>query len=138
MVEATDADRVGVVAALERLKEVWLAGRYADLTPLLHPDAVIAVPGASARVAGREQVVAALAAFGAVAKIESVELGAVEADVVGGTAMGGFRFVLVYAQGGHRTMTRGRDLWVFSRENDQWLAVWRAVIGLEERPLGAA
>jgi hypothetical protein len=132
-----DADRDGVVAALACLKDAWLEGRYADLTPLMHPDAVIAVPGASARVVGRDAVVAAFAAFGAVATVESVELGVVEADVVGSTATGGFRFVLIYSQGGHRTMTRGRDLWVFTREEGRWLAVWRAVIGLEERPLGA-
>lgn len=130
-----DVDRAGVVAALGRLKDVWLEARYADLTPLLHPDAVIAAPGSAARVAGRDAVVAAFAAFDAVTTVESVEIGAIEADVVGGTAMGGFRFVVVYSQGGHRTMSRGRDLWVFTHEGGEWLAVWRAVIGLEERPL---
>jgi hypothetical protein len=131
-------DREAVVSALMRLKDAWLEERYSDLLPLVHEQAVVVTSGFSGRVVGREAAVAGFVEFGQTTKVHSLEMGDVQADVVGDTAVGSFAFVMVYERERRRFLARGRDMWVFARHDGTWLAVWRTMVGLEESPLGAS
>jgi len=127
-----------VVAALMRLKDAWLEGRYDDLHPLIHEKAVMVTPGFVGRAVGREAAIEGVAEFSQNAKVHSLEMGDLQADVVGETAVGSFAFVMVYERERQRFLARGRDLWVFARSGGEWLAVWRTLVGLEEQPIGTS
>ena len=131
------SDREAVVTALMRLKDAWLEERYADLLPLVHEQAVLVTPEFSGRVVGRDVAVAGFVEFGQSAKVHTLEMGDVQADVIEDTAIGSFAFVMVYERERQRFLARGRDMWVFTRRDGAWLAVWRAIVGLEERLLGS-
>jgi hypothetical protein len=55
-------------------------------------------------------------------------------DLAGSTAVATFRFEMVYARDGASYRSTGRDLWVFERHGDGWLAVWRTMLDLAEEP----
>jgi ketosteroid isomerase-like protein len=57
-----------------------------------------------------------------------------QVDVVGDTAIAGFRYEMTYERDGQRSRATGRDLWVFAREGGQWLAVWRTIFDMAEQP----
>jgi hypothetical protein len=41
---------------------------------------------------------------------------------------------MVYERSGQRNRATDRDLWVFARDGGRWLAVWRAMLNIEEQP----
>ena len=51
-------------------------------------------------------------------------------------AVESFRFEMVYARDGGRWRSTGRDLLMFERKGDSWLAVWRTMLDLAEEPAG--
>ena len=57
-----------------------------------------------------------------------------QVDVVGDTANSSFTYEMVYDSSGKRTRTTGRDLWIFSRQVDEWIAVWLTMLDLAEQP----
>jgi hypothetical protein len=44
-------------------------------------------------------------------------------DVVGDTAVVSFTYEMVYERAGNRSRATGRDLWVFVRQGDEWVAI---------------
>ena len=55
-------------------------------------------------------------------------------DISGDTAVGSYRFDLTYSRDGGRFRSSGRDLWVFQKIGDHWLAVWRTMLDLSDQP----
>ena len=43
-----------------------------------------------------------------------------------------FRYEMVYLRSGERYRAAGRDLWVFQQQAGAWIAVWRAMLDLQE------
>jgi hypothetical protein len=41
---------------------------------------------------------------------------------------------MVYERSGGRYRSTGRDFWIFARQGDAWLAVWRTMLDLAEQP----
>ena len=55
--------------------------------------------------------------------------GDVDVQVIGDTAVVTFRFEMMYErEKDKREHSTGRDLWIFARDGDQWLAVWRTML----------
>jgi hypothetical protein len=40
-----------------------------------------------------------------------------------------------YSRGGEGFHATGRDLWVFTRRNNHWVAVWQTMFNMAEQPL---
>jgi hypothetical protein len=49
-----------------------------------------------------------------------------------------FRYDMRYERSGDRYHATGRDLWVFHRENNAWIAVWRTMLDMQEEPASSA
>jgi ketosteroid isomerase-like protein len=123
-----------VADAMERINRAWRAGAIDELRPLLHPDIAFAVPGFVATVQGRERFLAGFADFVANAKVHAFEKPETTASEVGDTGVVCVRFEMVYERGGARYRSTGRDLWVFQRAGDGWIAVWRTMLDLTDDP----
>jgi hypothetical protein len=123
-----------VCAAMQRINRTWLDRRPQDLIPLLHPDITMAPPGFAGRGQGRELVVAGFADFCDNATVHEYREADHQADVIGDTAVVTFTYEMVYERSGKRSRATGRDLWVFARQGSEWIAVWRTMLDLDERP----
>ena len=127
-------DPQSVLAALQQINRAWLEGRPEDILPLVHPQMAMVYPGFDGRAQGAEAVLAGFRDFCQNAKILSYSESDHQVDLAGHCAVGSFRFEMIYARDGARYRSTGRDLWVFERRGDGWLAVWRTMLDLAEEP----
>ena len=123
-----------VLAAMERINRTWLEGRTNDLLPLLHPDIVLVYPGFAGRAQGREALVAGFADFCGNATVHEYTETNHQADVIGETAVVSFTYEMVYELAAVKSRATGRDLWVFNRQDGEWLATWRTMLDIAEQP----
>lgn len=131
-------ERREVAAALRRINDAWLNGRPDDLAPLLHDRMVMVHPGFSGRGEGRDAIVAGFADFTAHCRVIRYRESENQVDVTGNTAIASFAFEMIYERDGHRYLSTGRDLWVFAKREEIWLAVWRTMMDLREEETDAA
>jgi ketosteroid isomerase-like protein len=123
-----------VLATLDALNRAWLEGRPDDMRPWIHPDITFVFPGFAGRIQGSEIFLSGFKDFCEHARVESFQESDHQADVTGETAVASFRFDVVYERDGSSYRSKGRDLWVFSRQQDRWLAVWRTMLDVAEEP----
>jgi hypothetical protein len=108
-------------AAMSRINQVRLYGDIADLEPMMHPDVVMVFPDFTGAVRGRNELIAGFHDFCNRASIQEFR----EVDR---------RVDVAYERSGERFRATGRDLWVFQKQSDAWIAVWRTMLDVDERP----
>lgn len=126
------ADQVSEL--LDRINAAWTEGRPHDIEPLLDEEIVMVLPGFGGRVAGKEAVIGGFVDFCDNATLHGFEESDRQIDVVGDTAAVSLAFDIVYERDGERWHSTGRDLWIFKRQDGDWLAVWRTLIDVVDEP----
>ena len=129
-----EATRAEVAATIDRINRAWREHRPGDLVPLFHPALTMAFPGFAGRAQGRDANIAGFEDFCAHAVVHEYREDGHQVDVIADTAVATFTFEMVYQREEERTRATGRDLWVFRRQDGRWLAVWRTMLDLVERP----
>jgi hypothetical protein len=127
-----ESQREEAARAMREINQAWLAGRVDEMAPMLHPEIVMAVPGFSARVQGREQLLAGFRDFCQNATVHELREHDQQVDIVGDAAVVTYRFEMVYERSGQRYRATGRDLWVFQNQDRAWIAVWRTMLDMGE------
>ena len=123
-----------VAATMRRINQVWLDGHVEALAALVDPEIVMVPPGFSERTQGREGFLASFRDFCQSATIHQFHHYDERIDVAADTAVVTFRFDMIYQRSGESYYSTGRDLWVFQNRGGNWIAVWRTMLDLEERP----
>jgi ketosteroid isomerase-like protein len=123
---------VEAAAAMRQINQAWLDGRVEDLAPLVHPEIVMVFPGFAGRIQGRDVVLAGFRDFLQNATIQEFREHDHQVDVADDTAVVTFRYDMVYERSGKRYHSTGRDLWVFRKQAEAWIAVWRTMLDSEE------
>jgi uncharacterized protein (TIGR02246 family) len=134
----SETARAEVSAAMQRINRAWLERRPGDLAPLFHPEVTVVFPGFAGRAEGREAIVAGFADFCAGAVVHEYREADHQVDVAGETAVASFTYEMVYEHSGTRSRATGRDLWVFARQGDEWIAVWRTMLDVAEEAESSA
>jgi uncharacterized protein (TIGR02246 family) len=127
------SDHEAVAAAMRRINKAWLDRRPEDLMPLFHPDIAMAFPGFGGRAAGRDEIISGFADFCEQATVHEFRESDFQVDTAGDVGVVSFVYEMVYERAGTHYRAIGRDLWVFSRQGDIWLAVWRAMVDVAEQ-----
>lgn len=127
-----ESKRENAVAAMRQINQAWLKGRVEDLAPLVHSEIVMFFPDFAGKVQGREDFLAGFRDFCRNATIHEFHEHDQQIDVAGDTAVITFRYEMVYLRSGERHRAAGRDLWVFQQQAGAWIAVWRAMLDLQE------
>jgi hypothetical protein len=127
------SEHEAVAAAMRRINRAWIDRRTEDLVALFHPDIAMAFPGFGGRAAGREEIIGGFADFCEHATVHEFRESDLQVDVAGGVGVVSFVYEMVYERDATHYRAIGRDLWVFSRQGDEWLAVWRAMIDVAEQ-----
>jgi len=126
---ATETQVHEVLAAINR---AWRNGQPMEMYEYLHPDITMALPGFKEKVAGRHTFLASFVEFCANAQVVQYSESDENINVIDRVAIANFKFNMVYDRVSYRAQSTGRDVWVFERVGDRWLAVWRTMIELEE------
>jgi hypothetical protein len=127
--------RETVAALLKQINQMWLEGRPQDMAPFIHPGIVMVLPGYTGKVEGREALVAGFVDFGEKATMLEYQESEYQVDAIGDTAIASFTFDMVYERSGVSYRSTGRDFWVFARQSNDWLAVWRTMLDVVENPV---
>jgi len=113
---------------MEAIRASWREKRPRDMRPYLHQDFTLAVPGFGAMVKGRELLIASFVQFGDIAQVLEYREFDVAVQVIGDTAVVTYRFDMTYEREKKLEHSTGRDLWIFARDGDRWVAVWRTML----------
>jgi uncharacterized protein (TIGR02246 family) len=125
-----------VRALVGRINQAWLEGRPEDLPSALSEcfsEDVVFVVGPAFKVVarGREACMAGYAAFVRRAKIDRCQLSDPEIEIADATAVASYGWEMVYMIDGEERRESGHDLFVFTRTDGMWRAVWRAILPSE-------
>ena len=120
--------------SLRRINEAWLSKRPEKMKPMLDEKIVMIYPGFVGRSEGQEAFIAGYVDFCEQALMISYQESDLQIDVGGATAVASFAFEMSYERKGDKCLSRGRDLWIFTRKQDEWVAVWRTMLDLKEEP----
>jgi hypothetical protein len=116
-----------VQQALERINAAWRTARCDELGEYFHADMIIVGPGYQELGRGREACVASCRDFMRSAEVRAFRESKLTVREWSTTAIATYEWEMEFLQTGalHREM--GTDLFVFERQGEEWLAVWRAV-----------
>lgn len=124
------SDRDELRELLSQIDRAWLEGRPHDLERYFHPEMVIEPPGEEPRAIGREACIRSYEDFCRAAKVLRYKSDEPLIEVWRDTAVVTSGFTIVYEINGERSSESGRDVFVFIRQGERWLAVWRSLFGL--------
>lgn len=129
---AEDPAARSVAEAMRAINQAWLQQRVDDMSPALHPEIVMVLPGFSGQIRGREPLLAGFRDFVQNATVHELRELDHQIDVVGDTAVYTVPYEMVYTRSGERYRASGRDFWIFRREGGAWIAVWRTMMDVKE------
>ena len=120
---------------MKRINQAWLKGRIADLGKHLHEDIIMVMPGFSGGIQGKEKLLDGFRDFVENSTVHNFREKDQQVDVVGDTAVVTFRYEMEYTREDHRYSATGRDMWIFCKQNEDWIAVWRTMMDVQESPV---
>ncbi len=126
-VAASTDDVAAIRALIKSINQAWLQDRVEELQQFFHPDVVMVKPGLSDRVEGRDACIKTYEDFIAHATIREYRESEATVDLFGDTAVAIYQFHMLYEMTGETFRESGRDLFVFARTGNTWLAVWRTM-----------
>jgi len=119
---------------LRRIVTAGMDGEVGELAHYLHDDVVMVFPEFAGRARGKPAMLSGFEDFATHATVHEHSESDEQIDISGDTAVGSYRFDLTYSRDGGRFRSSGRDLWVFQKIGDHWLAVWRTMLDLSDQP----
>jgi Domain of unknown function (DUF4440) len=123
-------DQPEIWRILHNINQAWVSSPPEQIANLVHPKVVYVAPNFQKRMQGREACVASYQDFCNRAKIHSFSKSQPVIDVRGDAVVATYQLEIRYEmnqQGFHDT---GRDLFVLAREDGEWKAVWRTILGV--------
>lgn len=117
---------------VQQINLAWLKGQQQELAGFFREDAVMVAPGFTARLEGRQACVASFKEFCEQATIRDFRESEPSVEVFADTAIASYTFEIAYEMRGQSIRERGRDLFVFVREDNRWQAAWRTLLSVEQ------
>jgi ketosteroid isomerase-like protein len=118
-----DKTKKEIWKTLRDLNNTWTKGNPDDLKKYFHADMVAITPTDRKRREGREACVRDWTEFSKVAKIHSWKEIDPKIQIYGNTAVVTYYFEISFEREGQKIDFAGRDMYVFIKEGNRWLAV---------------
>ena len=116
---------------VKEINDSWVLGRPENLDHYFHKEIVFVAPGFSQRIEGRTACVDSFRDFCKNARVCDFKSADPAIDIFAGTAIATYSFKVEYELNNETFQEGGRDVWVFIRAEDKWLAIWRTIIPSE-------
>lgn len=115
---------------LATITSAWRDGNASSMREFLHPEIIMVIPGFKQSMGGREILVNSFVEFCKNATVIEYEESNEHIDVIEGCAVATYEFKMLYERAEYREFSKGRDMWIFRKVQNRWVAVWRAMIEL--------
>ena len=117
---------------LKRINGAWLSGNpdavRRALSSCFHPEMVIKDGNLKTVAAGRDACARSYIDFIKQARVSNFEQGEADIHLFGGSAIASYDWRIAYSLDRKTYDERGSDIFVFLREEGNWIAIWRAMI----------
>ncbi len=132
MMPAANSDQEQVRLLLQRINDAWLQGPVEQIPQKLedcfHHQMVIRGPDFQELGRGKAACAKSYQDFLNQAKVHRCQLAEPHSDVAGDTAVAACAWEMTYELNGQTYTESGHDLFVFTRDQGRWLAVWRTLL----------
>lgn len=126
------AHQTAIRNVLSRINDAWLNQRGEAMTAILNEcfsdDVVMRGPDFALLGKGHNLIVQSYHDFVTQAEVKKFSQDDPEIDITGDTAVAQYRWAITYLLNGQEYSERGRDIFIFVRRDEKWLAVWRAML----------
>ena len=106
----------------------WTDGDIEGLSDYFHKDMVITQPGQGILGAGKQACIESYRQFVNNARIKEYQESKFEINIWENTAVVSYKFDINYKMDNKDFVESGIDLFVFSKVENKWLAVWRTIL----------
>jgi hypothetical protein len=117
---------------LQSINSSWLSEKPEELSGILadcfHPEMVIKGCDLETMAEGRDACIRSYVDFIQQAKIAAFQQDEPDIQIAGETAVTSYAWKITYTLEGREYTEPGHDVFVFSRTNGKWLAIWRAML----------
>ena len=120
-------DHSSIRSVLARIDAAWRRKQFSSLTDCFHPDAVIVGPGNAVFAQGREACAESYKEFATNASVLNYDERNHELRVWETTAVYTFAWSMTYQREHGPQTEAGTDEIVLTREEDQWMVVFRYI-----------
>ena len=133
MPDSAEQDCARISELIRGMTQAWTTGQWEDLAEFFHADIVMEFPDFSAQTVGRAAMVDGFKEFCESAELHEFEESEVRVNVVGSTAVASYAFDTTFERDGRKYHGTGRDLWVLTKTDGKWQAVWRTMLDINEQ-----
>lgn len=116
---------------IQNINSAWINNKTEELHNYLHPDIVIMTPDLHENIKGREACINSYKDFVSNSVLKDYKESDFVINIFSNTAVASYQFDIMYEMNGKTYSETGRDLFVFTKENEKWLAVWRTLMGVQ-------
>lgn len=123
-----DLDEKKVIEQIIRnINNAWTTANFEDLNEYFHEDMIIAQPGKEIMGKGRQTCVESYRQFVNNVELKEYYESNYEINIWGNTAVVSYSYDIIYKMNNKEFDESGVDVFVFSRAENKWLAVWRSI-----------
>ena len=127
-----DKDVIEVHNTLKAINSAWRNGHPEKMEVYLHPQIIMKFPGFSGEIIGREVLINSFIEFCTNAQVLEYSESDEQINVIENCAVATIKFEMIYERAKYRDKSSGRDFWIFERQGNNWIAVWRTMVDLNE------
>lgn len=114
---------------ISKINQAWLKDNLEELREYFHDDIVIKGPQfKSMGTGGKAACIKSYEDFLRAAKIRDFKESDIQVDLFASTAIATLAWEIDYEMNGQNYHEAGHDVFVFTRDEGKWRAVWRAVL----------
>jgi hypothetical protein len=122
-----ESERSAILHVVNKINESWLGKSYDELGSCLDDNVIMAAPGSTNRIIGREAYVQSYRDYDTVAKTLQINIEEPQIDIIVDTAVAICPFDVTYELKGKIYHERGSDILVLVRKKSDWRVVWRTM-----------
>ncbi len=122
-----------ITGVIKNINLSWVEGHPENLGEYFHENMMIVSPELEVKGKGKEACIKSYVDFINRAKVNGYTLGDPDIYVFGNTAIVSYKYDIAWEMNGQLFKESGRDLFVLTRADGKWLAVWRKLIPKKEK-----
>ena len=122
-----------VMNVIKNINSAWLEGKIEDLRKYLHSDIITISPDFKTRLPGIDKVLKSYRDYCGNSKNYSFRESDFHVEIFDKTAVADYEYHIIYEINNKKYDGTGREIWTFSRVNNNWLAVWRLLVNVVDK-----
>lgn len=126
--DPTERDAAEIRRVIQEITEAWMNSRFERLVDLFHEDIVTLHPGFQKTERGKTGLIDSYRMFMEKAKVTDFKQSEFGASIWNQTAVACYRYEIAWEMEGSIHRETGHEVFVFTRAEERWLAVWRTLL----------